>query len=314
MTLRPEARIDEVQDGVLHAADVLVDGEPVVRLRRIEGCGRVLRVGVAVEVPTGIDEGVHGVGLAARRATADRAGGVDEIGDAAQRRAALLRDLHLRGKQHGKRALGQRDHAAGRDSRVAVGAVDHGDRRAPVALAADAPVLQAICNCCCAKSMFLGECGHLLLRFGAGFAGPLAGIRQRRVVFGEIGKLPRIFCNLIRHNYAAHGKAVFIGEFEVALVVGGNAHDGASAVVGQNIICNPDRHKFAIEGIDGEPAGVDAVFFNRAEVARLARGLLLRKHLVDLRGQPDCRRQSSSRRRAPAQAARWWRRRWCPHA
>ena len=99
------------------------------------------------------------------------------------------------------------------------------------------------------------------------------------------GKLLRIICDLIRHNHAAHRKAVFIGEFEVALVVGGNAHDGAGAIVGEDVICNPDRHKLAVEWIDCESAGIDAVLFDGAEVARLARGLLLREHLVDLRGK-----------------------------
>jgi hypothetical protein len=64
--LGPEARVNQVQDGVLHAADVLIDGEPVGDLFGIEGRGGVLRIAVAIEVPAGIDEGVHGVGLAAR--------------------------------------------------------------------------------------------------------------------------------------------------------------------------------------------------------------------------------------------------------
>ena len=34
--LGPEARIDQVQDGVLHAADVLIDGKPVLHRLRVE--------------------------------------------------------------------------------------------------------------------------------------------------------------------------------------------------------------------------------------------------------------------------------------
>ena len=47
-----------------------------------ESNGRVaiLRVGVAVEVPARIDEGVHRVGLAPRRSAALRAGGVHKLG------------------------------------------------------------------------------------------------------------------------------------------------------------------------------------------------------------------------------------------
>ncbi len=100
------------------------------------GRAGVLRVGVAIEVPARIDEGVHRVGLAPRRPAALGAGHVDELRHAAQRRAALLRDLDLLGQHHRQLIVGHRNQA------VAL-AVDHRDRRAPVALAAHAPVLQA---------------------------------------------------------------------------------------------------------------------------------------------------------------------------
>ena len=63
--LGPEARVQQVQDRVLDAADVLVHRHPVLRAL---GHHRlvVLRVAVAHEVPRRIDEGVHRVGLAAR--------------------------------------------------------------------------------------------------------------------------------------------------------------------------------------------------------------------------------------------------------
>src|SRR5215469_461861 len=67
--LRPEARIDQVQDCVLDAADVLINTsltEPVLGDLAVKGRMIVLRVRVAVEVPGGIHEGVHGVGFAAR--------------------------------------------------------------------------------------------------------------------------------------------------------------------------------------------------------------------------------------------------------
>ena len=48
---------------MLHAADILVDGQPAVDDRPV---GRLVRVrrGEAGEIPGRIDEGVHGVGLA----------------------------------------------------------------------------------------------------------------------------------------------------------------------------------------------------------------------------------------------------------
>ena len=80
--LGPEARIDQVQNGVLDAADVLVDAaiaEPVLRDLAVERRVVVARVGVAIEIPGRIDERVHGVGLAARRAATLRTRGIREL-------------------------------------------------------------------------------------------------------------------------------------------------------------------------------------------------------------------------------------------
>ena len=49
--LREEAAVQQVQDGVLDAADVLVDRHPAVGFRAIEGQLGVVRIGVAQVVP-----------------------------------------------------------------------------------------------------------------------------------------------------------------------------------------------------------------------------------------------------------------------
>ena len=59
--LGEEARIDQVQNRVLDAADVLIDRKPLRDLRRIERRRAVVRIAVAVEIPGRIDERVHGV-------------------------------------------------------------------------------------------------------------------------------------------------------------------------------------------------------------------------------------------------------------
>ena len=76
--LGEEPGVHQVEDGVFDAADVLVDGQPVVdRLSREWGLV-VGRVGEAQEVPGGIHERVHGVGLPAGRTVAGRTGGSKE--------------------------------------------------------------------------------------------------------------------------------------------------------------------------------------------------------------------------------------------
>ena len=70
---------------MFNAADVLIDGKPILRGLRIEGSTVVMCVGVAVEIPGRINEGVHGIGFAARRTTALGASGIDEPGYSAER-------------------------------------------------------------------------------------------------------------------------------------------------------------------------------------------------------------------------------------
>ena len=77
--LRPEARIDQMQNRVLNSANILIDGKPILRGPRTKRRVVVVRVGVAVEVPGRIDEGVHGVGFAARRTSTLRASRIYEL-------------------------------------------------------------------------------------------------------------------------------------------------------------------------------------------------------------------------------------------
>ena len=71
--LDEEARVHQVQDRVLHAADVLVDGHPALQHLAVPRRLVVVGVAVAQEVPGRVDEGVHRVGLALGRAAALRA-------------------------------------------------------------------------------------------------------------------------------------------------------------------------------------------------------------------------------------------------
>ena len=68
-----EARIEEMQDRMLDAADILIDGQPIADGVGVDRHWRMRRA-EAREVPGRIDEGVHGVGLALGRSAALRAG------------------------------------------------------------------------------------------------------------------------------------------------------------------------------------------------------------------------------------------------
>jgi len=71
--LDEEPRVHQVQDRVLDAADVLIDGHPALQGSAVPGRLVVARVAVAQEIPRRVDEGVHRVGLPARRSAALRA-------------------------------------------------------------------------------------------------------------------------------------------------------------------------------------------------------------------------------------------------
>ena len=134
--LPEEAGVEEVHDGVLSAAGVLVHGEPRPGALRIDGAGVVVGAEVADEVPVGVHEGVHGVGLAAGGAAAAGAVDMDEpfVGGEGGLTGGL--ELGVLRQEDGELVLGDRDGAA-------LGAVDNGDGGAPVALAGDEPVADA---------------------------------------------------------------------------------------------------------------------------------------------------------------------------
>jgi hypothetical protein len=67
-------------------------------------------------------------------------------------------------------------------------------------------------------------------------------------------------------NDYADGQIVFAAELEVALVVGGNGHDGAGSVLHEDEIADPDGKLFAVERIHGVAAGEDTYFFGGGEI------------------------------------------------
>ena len=131
----PEPRVQQVQDGVLDATNVLVHRHPVIGTFCHHGLV-IFRIAIAHEIPRRIDKRIHSVGLAPRRNSAN---GADYTGVktsmVVQRVAGTVRDTILR--QHDRQVfLGYR-------YRPVFRAVNDGDGRTPVALAAHAPVTQA---------------------------------------------------------------------------------------------------------------------------------------------------------------------------
>ena len=259
--LGEEARIQQVQDGVLDAADVLVEPPAPVGDALVDHGRGVVRAGVAHEVPGRLDEGVHGVGFAPGVAAALRAVALVELGHLRQRRAGAG-DLDVLG-QHDRQLVVRHRH-------VAAGlAVDDRDRAAPVALARNAPVAQAELDLLVAEVLG-GEVG------GDGVDG---GFVAEAVVFAGIDQLAALLVGVplgpgfvAERGFAVDGddlldrQVVLQGEGEIALVVRRHGHHGAVAVAHQHVVADPDFDLFAGQRMGDVDAGRHALLFHRRDV------------------------------------------------
>ena len=78
------------------------------------------------------------------------------------------------------------------------------------------------------------------------------------------------------------GMMKLLGEIKVALIVRRHRHDGARAVIGQNIVRDPDRRRGTVDGIArvgaGEHAGFFAPFRRARDAGQFFRGGAIRGH------------------------------------
>ena len=83
---------------------------------------------------------------------------------------------------------------------------------------------------------------------------------------GPIGHRARVVVqpSVIRPDHRLDRHSELPGELEVALVVGGHAHDGAAAIARQDVVGDEDRHRFARRGVCGK------VPVNTADLSRWA--------------------------------------------
>ncbi len=138
--LGEEARVQQVQDRVLDAADVLVDRQPVVDDLALERRPRTgagpCSAGSTRTSPRRCPWCRSRAGPVRRRRGRSSSTNVRVGGERALALGGVVVDLR------------QQDRAAGRrgPARPRTGAVDHRDRCAPVALARDEPVAQAVAD------------------------------------------------------------------------------------------------------------------------------------------------------------------------
>ena len=145
-------------------------------------------------------------------------------------------------------------------------AVDGRDGVAPIALATDEPVAQAELDLATAAAhgLEIGHDGSLTLGvLTAAHASVLAGLDERAL--GSVSAIPVDGLGMEGIDALAAGldgsaivivqddrhdrQVVLTGKLKVALVAAGNGHDGAGAVVGNDIIGNPHGNLLAVDGV-----------------------------------------------------------------
>ncbi len=250
--LREEPHVEQVQDGVLNAAHVLRHGHPAVDGFGIERALGVVRRAVAVEVPRGVDEGVHRIGVTLGRGATLGTCHVDPLGCGRERRGALRRQLftaHVR-ELDGELIVGDRDFPT-------LVTVDDRDRAAPEALAREQPIAQAVLDGAGACAVCLELLDHL--RDASGLvceAVEHLGVLVGAIACGGDARLGRV--GAVDIDDRANREVELLGEVEVALVVGRDSHDGAGAVIREHVVCGPDRDLLACDGVRRVRAQEDA--------------------------------------------------------
>ncbi len=247
-----EARVEQVQDGVLDATDVVIDRQPVVGALVQHGIG-VVRTAEARVVPGGLHEGVEGIGLALPAIAQ-----VTEGRHLLDRRATGGVEFDFQRQSDRQFVVGQRDG-------FTVRAILDRDRRAPVTLTGDAPVAQT--------EVGLDLTTALLDQArGDGIEGALeveaievTGVDQHAVLGeGSFADVGRIAVGIGDHGFDR--QVVLGGEFVVTLVVGRHGHHGTGAVFHQYEVGDEDRHFTAGQRVDGLEAGIHAAFFHGRHV------------------------------------------------
>src|ERR1700676_5344605 len=137
--------------------------------------------------------------------------------------------------------------------------MDHRNRRAPVALPGNTPVLNPICDGGLAEALLFGVRVHPAAGFSAREAREFAGVLGDSVV-GESGLRVALKYSIYRSNHGTDRNAKSLSEIKIAIVVRRHSHDRARAVVDQYEIADPDGDFLTAIRMDSVVPGEYAVF------------------------------------------------------
>ena len=252
----PEAKVEQMHHRVLGAADVDIDGQPGAGLLAVERPAIETRRHKTRVVPGGVDKGVHGLAFALARAAALRAAGGVKGRQLGERRAAGAGQLHgVKVGQHHRQIFLRHRH------RSVFVAVNDRDRRAPVALAREAPIAQMKMHAGLAEALSARLLGHPAAGRRRGEAGERARIAEHAVVRVSRDQRLRERRAIGREDHGLDGQLVLDGELEVALIVPRHRHHCTGAVIGEHKVGEPHRHLVVGVRVHRVGAGEHALFF-----------------------------------------------------
>src|SRR5690606_9142323 len=193
----------------------------------------------------------------------------------------------------------------GHGNHSAIGTGHDRNGTAPIALAADQPVAQAILDLPAPQSLVLQPLDDPLL--GLRHLQPVQEIGVDGRPIADVGLAVEIVWRL---NGADDFDSIAGGEIPVTLVLARDGHDGSGAVTHQDVVGDVYGNRPPVGGVDGMAAGEDPcllAFRQPLDLARLGRLLLIGPYrflrlragddLVDqgMLGRQDCERHTEDR-------------------
>ena len=270
--MMPEAGVDQMAGNVLHTAVIPVNGHPVAELVHIGQRLGVVGVDVAEEVPGGTGPLGHGIGLTLGVAAALRALAVDEVVQLGQRGLTALTGLKLGygGQTQGELLVRNGDHAAR-------GAMDDRDGLTPVSLTVEGPVLHFELDAALADALLLQPLDHS----GNGIGLVIVGVEEIGVDHGAVAGVGSLL-DVATLDDLDDIDAELLGEVVVALIVGGDGHNGARAVAHHDVVGDVDGDLLTVDGVDARKTLEAHAGLILDQLGALELGLLGALHLISL--------------------------------
>ena len=126
--------------------------------------------------------------------------------------------------------------------------MDHRDRAPPVALPGNQPVPQPELHLALTPALRFGGGTNGPFGFAAGQPIKPTGVDQHARL-GPGFPLVGVFITAFRDHHLAKRQFVLAGKQKIALVMGGHTHHGPRAVIGQDVIRDPDRNQLPGGGV-----------------------------------------------------------------